>query len=79
MTTLHGFGKETVYQWHVLTVNKYQMPMPDSDLIERGLVERSKSVLVLPVGQQGTVLVIEEYDLEGRKYSVSRIVKEAAA
>ena len=56
-------SKEKVYQGPVLAVNKYQLHMPDGDVIERDIVERPESVLVLPVGQKGTVLLIEEYDL----------------
>jgi len=39
------------------------MRMPEGAVIERDIVERPESVLVLPVGQKGTVLLIEEYDL----------------
>ena len=59
----YTLSKETVYQGPVLTVNKYQMRMPEGAVIERDIVERPESVLVLPVGQKGTVLLIEEYDL----------------
>jgi hypothetical protein len=59
----YAISKEAVYQGPVLTVNKYQMRMPSGDVIERDIVERPESVLVLPVGQKGTVLLIEEYDL----------------
>jgi ADP-ribose pyrophosphatase len=37
--------------------------MPNGEEIERDIVECPESVLVLPVGRQGTVLLIEEYDL----------------
>src|SRR6266567_8695596 len=37
--------------------------MPDGDEIERDIVERPESVLVLPVGQGNNVMLIEEYDL----------------
>ena len=45
--------------------------MPDSDPIERDIVERPKSVLVLPVGQNGTVLLIEEYDLGAEMWQLT--------
>ena len=63
-------SKETVYQGSVLIVNKYQMCMPDGDVIERDIVERPESVLVLPVGQNGTVLLIEEYDLGAKAWQL---------
>ncbi len=56
-------AKQTVYQGNVLAVNQYRLRMPNGEEIERDIVERPESVLVLPVGQQGTVLLIEEYDL----------------
>src|SRR6266700_1331045 len=59
----YAVSKETVYQGPVLTVNKYQLQMPNGEMLERDIVERPESVLVLPVGQKGTVLLIEEYDL----------------
>jgi hypothetical protein len=37
--------------------------MPNGEEIVRDIVECPESVLVLPVGQKGTVLLIEEYDL----------------
>lgn len=37
--------------------------MPDGKVIERDIVEHPESVLVLPVGQQQNVMLIEEYDL----------------
>jgi 8-oxo-dGTP pyrophosphatase MutT (NUDIX family) len=64
-------SKETVYQGPVLAVNKYQMRMPGGDMIERDIVERPESVLVLPVGQKGTVLLIEEYDLGAEKWQLT--------
>jgi 8-oxo-dGTP pyrophosphatase MutT (NUDIX family) len=39
------------------------MCLPNGKQIVRDIVERPESVLVLPVGQNGTVLLIEEYDL----------------
>ena len=41
----------------------YRLRMPDGKLIERDIVERPESVLVLPVGQERNVMLIEEYDL----------------
>jgi hypothetical protein len=41
----------------------YRLRMPDGKLIERDIVERPESVLVLPVGQGQNVMLIEEYDL----------------
>jgi ADP-ribose pyrophosphatase len=37
--------------------------MPDCKVIERDIVERPESVLVLLVGQKDNVILIEEYDL----------------
>ena len=56
-------SKHTVYRGPVLTVDQYQLRMPNGKEIVRDIVERPESVLVLPVGQKGTVLLIEEYDL----------------
>jgi 8-oxo-dGTP pyrophosphatase MutT (NUDIX family) len=56
-------SKRTVYQGQVLTVNQYRWHTPNGDEIERDIVERPESVLVLPVGQQQNVMLIEEYDL----------------
>jgi len=67
----YAISKETVYQGSVLTVNKYQMRMPNGDMIERDIVERPESVLVLPVGQKGTVLLIEEYDLGAETWQLT--------
>jgi len=47
----------------MLTVNQYRWHTPNGDEIERDIVERPESVLVLPVGQQQNVMLIEEYDL----------------
>jgi ADP-ribose pyrophosphatase len=66
-----AISKETVYQGPVLTVNKYQMRMPGGEVIERDIVERPESVLVLPVGQNGTVLLIEEYDLGAETWQLT--------
>jgi 8-oxo-dGTP pyrophosphatase MutT (NUDIX family) len=56
-------SKETVYQGSVLRVNQYRFRMPDGQTVIRDIVERPESVLVLPVGQNGTVLMVEEYDI----------------
>jgi len=60
-----------VYQGDVLTVNKYQMRMPNGKEIERDIVEHPESVLVLPVGQKGTVLLVEEYDLGAENWQLT--------
>src|SRR5206468_2655686 len=67
----YAVSKETMYQGSVLTVNKYQIYMPDGDVLERDIVERPESVLVLPVGQKGTVLLIEEYDLGAEMWKLT--------
>ena len=46
----------------------YRLRMPDGKLIERDIVERPESVLVLPVGQEQNVMLIEEYDLGAVSY-----------
>jgi len=55
--------KRTVYQGQVLTVNQYRWHTPDGDEVERDIVDRPESILVLPVGQQQNVMLIEEYNL----------------
>jgi hypothetical protein len=55
--------KQTVYQGKVLTVSHYRMQLPDGREIERDIVERPESVLVLPISQERNVLLIEEYDI----------------
>jgi len=47
----------------VLAVNQYRFRMPDDQEVVRDIVERPESVLVLPVGQNGIVLMVEEYDI----------------
>ena len=59
----YAVEKQTVYQGQVLTVSHYRLRMPDGRVIERDIVERPKSVLVLPDGQKNNVMLIEEYDL----------------
>jgi len=67
----YAVSKETVYQGPIVTVNKYKMHMPNGETIERDIVERPESVLVLPVGQKGTVLLIEEYDLGAERWQLT--------
>ncbi len=55
--------KQTVYQGSVLSVNRYRFRRPDGEEIERDIAERPESVLVLPIGRQGAVLLIEKLDL----------------
>ena len=55
--------RQTVYQGPVLTVNQYHLHMPDGQDLVRDIVERPDSILVLPVGQNDIVLLVEEYDL----------------
>lgn len=55
--------KQTVYQGDVLAVNRYRFRLPGGEEFERDVVERPESVLVLPLGRDGTVLLIEEPDL----------------
>jgi len=55
--------KQTVYQGPVLEVDHYRLQLPDGKEIERDIVERPESVLVLPIGQKNNVILIEEYDL----------------
>jgi ADP-ribose pyrophosphatase len=45
--------------------------MPNGGEIVRDIVERPESVLVLPVGQKGTVLLIEEYDLGAENWQLT--------
>src|SRR6266516_1875567 len=44
--------KQKVYQGPILAVNHYRLRMPDGKVIERDIVERPESVLVLPIGQK---------------------------
>src|SRR6266566_4706194 len=64
--------KQTVYQGQVLTVNQYRWHTPNGDEIERDIVERPESVLVLPVGQKQNVILIEEYDLGAGAWQLTR-------
>ncbi len=56
-------SKQAVYQGSVLTVNRYRFHFPDGRELERDVVERPESVLVLPLGRNGTVLMVEEMDI----------------
>jgi len=60
-----------VYQGPVLKIDQYQLRMPNGKEIVRDIVERPESVLVLPVGQKGTVLLIEEYDLGAEAWQLT--------
>jgi 8-oxo-dGTP pyrophosphatase MutT (NUDIX family) len=64
-------SKQTVYQGPVLRVDQYQLRMPNGEEIVRDIVERPESVLVLPVGQKDTVLLIEEYDLGAETWQLT--------
>jgi 8-oxo-dGTP pyrophosphatase MutT (NUDIX family) len=64
-------SKQTVYQGSVLRVDKYLMCLPNGKQIERDIVERPESVLILPVGQNETVLLIEEYDLGAEAWQLT--------
>src|SRR6266567_3574024 len=68
--------KRTVYQGQVLTVNQYRWRTPNGDEIERDIVERPESVLVLPVGQKNNVILIEEYDLGAGAWQLTLPVGE---
>lgn len=58
-----AISRQTVYQGDVFTVNQYRWQSPNHGEIVRDIVERPESVLVLPLGQNQNVLLIEEYDL----------------
>lgn len=55
--------KQAVYQGSVLTVIHYHLQMPGGKVIERDIVERHESVMVLSIGQKNNVILIEKYDL----------------
>lgn len=63
--------RQTVYQGSILTIHRYHMCLPDGKEIDRDIVERPESVLVLPVGRQNTVLLIEEYDLGAETWQLT--------
>ena len=50
---------------------QYQLHTPDEEEIVRDIVERPKSVLLFPVSQKGTVLLIEEYDLGSETWQLT--------
>ncbi|WP_162179545.1 NUDIX hydrolase [Thermogemmatispora carboxidivorans] len=52
-----------VYQGPIFVVKQYELLLSSGRTVTRDVVERPESVLVLPVGQQGTILLIEERDL----------------
>jgi 8-oxo-dGTP pyrophosphatase MutT (NUDIX family) len=56
-------GVQVAYQGSIFSVKHYTIPLANGRVVTREIVERPDSVLVLPVGQQGTVLMIEEPDL----------------
>ncbi len=56
----------------MLTVNQYRWHTLNGDEIERDIVERPESVLVLPVGQKQNVILIEEYDLGAGAWQLTR-------
>jgi ADP-ribose pyrophosphatase len=56
-------SKQVVYQGKALAVHQYHLRMPDGREVVCDIVERPESVLVLPVGQQDILLLVEEYDL----------------
>jgi len=58
-----AIARQTVYQGPILTVNQYRFHTPNGEEVIRDIVERPESVLIMPVGVQGIVLLIEEYDL----------------
>ena len=60
----YALEKKTVCQGQVLTVDHYQLRITHGKVAEQDIVERPESVLVLPVGQEQTVMLIEEYDLD---------------
>ncbi|HEU5383748.1 MAG TPA: NUDIX hydrolase [Ktedonobacteraceae bacterium] len=63
--------QRTVYQGPVLAVNHYRFRMPDGQEIVRDIVERPESVFILPVGQNGIVLLIEEYNLGAGRWQLT--------
>jgi 8-oxo-dGTP pyrophosphatase MutT (NUDIX family)/uncharacterized phage-like protein YoqJ len=57
-----AIAQQTVYQGSTLVVNQYHVKMPDGKEVIRDVVVRPESLLILPVGQQDIVLLIQEYD-----------------
>ena len=64
-------SKRTVYKGSVLNVDRYIMHMPNGEEIERDIVERPESVLVLPVSQKQNILLVEEYDLGAESWQLT--------
>ncbi len=64
-------ARQTVYQGPVLKVDRYRLRFPNGKEVERDIVERPESLLVLPVGQKQTVLLIEEYDLGAEAWQLT--------
>jgi 8-oxo-dGTP pyrophosphatase MutT (NUDIX family) len=58
-----AIARQTVYQGPILTVNQYRLRPPNGEEVIRDIVERPESVLIVPIGEQGIVLLVEEYDL----------------
>ncbi|HAG98078.1 MAG TPA: hypothetical protein DCL75_04250 [Ktedonobacter sp.] len=57
--------------WPPNVIVQYQLHTPDEEEIVRDIVERPKSVLLFPVSQKGTVLLIEEYDLGSETWQLT--------
>jgi 8-oxo-dGTP pyrophosphatase MutT (NUDIX family) len=55
-------AKHQVYRGSTVVVNQYQIRMPDGEELIRDVMERPESMLILPIGQQDIILLIEEYD-----------------
>ncbi|WP_376794423.1 NUDIX hydrolase, partial [Thermogemmatispora sp.] len=54
---------QVVYRGSIFSVKQYDIPLANGGIVTREIAERPDSVLVLPLGQQGTILMIEEPDL----------------
>jgi 8-oxo-dGTP pyrophosphatase MutT (NUDIX family) len=54
--------QRSVYQGATLVVKQYHICMPDGKEVVRDVVTRPESILILPVGAQDIVLLIEEYN-----------------
>lgn len=54
--------RQPVYQGSLLTVEQLRVQMPGEKEVVRNVVTWPESVLVLPVGENNIVLLIEEYD-----------------
>ncbi len=53
-------SRQILYQGPVLIVEQYRYQLPDRDEIVRDIIARPESVLVLPIGQEQNVILIEE-------------------